>query len=455
MKRILIVTLILCLTFGVIAVPQKDAAAESSIARVENDSLYALYSEFVNSNPNRTSGSTSERAAALWIAETFESYGYTPYYSEGFVKDFHYLYTSEMAQRSGLSQNVVAMRPSRSNLSQSRIIKSRIIIGAHYDNVFGISAGDTAVESHGAYDNGGSVAVLLWLAYQFKDVDLPFDLIFAAFGAEERGALGSESMVSTMTEDEIENTLLFINLDCIAAGDHLYVYAEDYETVHEEFFLNVSASVGGTLRGAPQNKRLQAFSQLANTPYSHVGQMSDNSSFQNAGINSVLLMRYQWESDLYLGVLESDSHTNVIHTSMDTVADLERMYGKKTVSENLNEVAEIVKSAILNDGFLAMAKQAKAERKNYAFFYSKYTAFGATLIAIGIATLAYFLLMRKYKKEVPETDRSCFGRDEVNDDRVRKGDDSVFGSEFEEKGFRNEKLGDDIFDLGDDSDRRS
>jgi Zn-dependent M28 family amino/carboxypeptidase len=97
------------------------------------------------------------------------------------------------------------------------VSEDTIIIGAHYDS------GD---EGKGADDNASGVATMLEIARMLTDVETPYTIKFIAFGAhEDHGQfLGSKYYVSQMTEAEKEKTILYVNLDCLIAGDYAYVY---------------------------------------------------------------------------------------------------------------------------------------------------------------------------------------------------------------------------------------
>jgi Zn-dependent M28 family amino/carboxypeptidase len=107
------------------------------------------------------------------------------------------------------SANVVAVKEGDSD--------QRIIVGAHYDS---------SDEGLGTDDNASGVAVLLEAAELVADGTTPYTIVFIAFGGEEAGILGSTTYVGEMDADEIENTILFINMDSIVAGDIAYVYGD-------------------------------------------------------------------------------------------------------------------------------------------------------------------------------------------------------------------------------------
>ena len=85
-----------------------------------------------------------------------------------------------------------------------------LIIGAHFD---------TTPDSSGANDNGSGVAVVSILAQELADDEMPFDLRFILFGAEETGLNGSYHYVQELGPHEMSRIMAMINIDSVGAGD--------------------------------------------------------------------------------------------------------------------------------------------------------------------------------------------------------------------------------------------
>ena len=85
-----------------------------------------------------------------------------------------------------------------------------LFLGAHYD---------TTPDTQGANDNGAGLGVLLAVAEELSDDDLPFDLTIVLFGAEEIGLHGSFYYVGELEQSEIERALAMINVDSPGAGN--------------------------------------------------------------------------------------------------------------------------------------------------------------------------------------------------------------------------------------------
>lgn len=101
----------------------------------------------------------------------------------------------------GSAANLVARKPGGP--------RGKLVLCAHLD---------TKVDTPGAMDNAGGVAVLLTLAQQFATRAFPFDVEWIAFNGEESLPLGDDEYVRR-EEADFERIRLVINVD--GAGHHL------------------------------------------------------------------------------------------------------------------------------------------------------------------------------------------------------------------------------------------
>ena len=111
-----------------------------------------------------------------------------------------------------VSKAPLALQPSRNvvaELNNDIEDDETLVIGAHYD---------TTPNSPGANDNGSGVAAALVVAEELSDDELPFDLRFVLFGAEEIGLNGSFAYVGGLGARESEKILAMINLDVVGTG---------------------------------------------------------------------------------------------------------------------------------------------------------------------------------------------------------------------------------------------
>ncbi|HEX8248232.1 MAG TPA: M20/M25/M40 family metallo-hydrolase [Pyrinomonadaceae bacterium] len=100
------------------------------------------------------------------------------------------------------------------------VLKNEIIVvGAHYDHLGKGGAGSLAANSteihRGADDNASGVATLLELARQFAgEKKNKRTIVFAAFGGEEEGLLGSKFYINNPSFP-LDKTVAMINLDMV------------------------------------------------------------------------------------------------------------------------------------------------------------------------------------------------------------------------------------------------
>lgn len=96
-------------------------------------------------------------------------------------------------------------------------LTKRVVIGAHYDSV----------ETNGAEDNGTGVSLVLELAKRFANIKTRYSLEFCFWDGEEMlGEAGSYLYVNAVPD--LQNVVLYVNLDCLGAGDTLYAYGGEW-----------------------------------------------------------------------------------------------------------------------------------------------------------------------------------------------------------------------------------
>ena len=162
-----------------------------------------------------------------------------------------------------VSKSPLALRPSRNvvaELNNDIEDDETLVIGAHYD---------TTPNSSGANDNGSGVAAALVVAEELSDDELPFDLRFVLFGAEEIGLNGSFAYVGGLGEGESENILAMINLDVVGTGDLTGIGSERMVELAVETAADIGFDLGTVDLGA--------------------GYGSDHIAFMLAGIEVIFL----------------------------------------------------------------------------------------------------------------------------------------------------------------------
>ncbi|HPW78681.1 MAG TPA: M20/M25/M40 family metallo-hydrolase [Bacteroidales bacterium] len=157
----------------------------------------------------REAGSSQDSAIAAYIAGKIAAFGFEPYFNEGPLHRFRY--------RNVSSWNVVMVY-------RGKETNGTVLIGAHYDHLgtgghgSGSLRPDTLALHPGADDNASGVAAAIETVRLLKELGkrkgLKKDIIFAAFGAEEKGTIGSSILADTL-EKMGSLPSLMINMDMV------------------------------------------------------------------------------------------------------------------------------------------------------------------------------------------------------------------------------------------------
>ena len=141
---------------------------------------------------------------------------------KGFYHDFSFGKT----EKKMTTHNIIAVLPGK----DKRLRNEYIVVGSHYDHLglggegSGSRRPDTVAVHPGADDNASGDAVVLELAKHFKKVRSPRSIIFAFFGAEEQGLIGSKHFVEWMKHDDarrinlpsdLKGIVAMVNLDMV------------------------------------------------------------------------------------------------------------------------------------------------------------------------------------------------------------------------------------------------
>ena len=169
----------------------------------------------------RKAGTTYELQAAEYVREEFVGYGLEP----GVVGFFQSFPLASPERQGGIaaagkasqvgSQNVLATLPGRGTLASEWVV-----LGAHYDHLGFGASGDSIIVYNGADDNASGTALLLEAARILSEVVAPDtgadrrSIMFHAYGAEERGLVGSYYFTSNPTTP-VETIVAMMNIDMV------------------------------------------------------------------------------------------------------------------------------------------------------------------------------------------------------------------------------------------------
>jgi len=97
-------------------------------------------------------------------------------------------------------ENVVIRKASANGSAE------KIVIGAHYDKVS---------DGCGAIDNWTGVVALAHIYRTVKDLPIKKNIVFAAFGEEEKGLVGSSGMAGGIKKEQVAEYCAMINIDTL------------------------------------------------------------------------------------------------------------------------------------------------------------------------------------------------------------------------------------------------
>lgn len=325
---------------------------------------------FVTENGNRTAGSDGEKQSANYIEERLTALNIAPLY-ESYQQSFEY---NDLT-----SQNVLGLVDNGST--------SYVVIGAHYDNIYKLD------ESVGANDNASGVVTSLNIASNFASKNLDYNIIFAYFGAEEVGLVGSEYFLNNLDENILNNIILYINLDSIGAGDYLYYYTYDAPTTYGNFIDDFAENQAITKLG---NKRLYSNRTTFGINYNHIGLNSDNAVFIKRGINSINFFAGNLDV-ARLGFHETEGHDKIMHVS-DSLQTNEEIFGEKFYI-NMASVNNFVTELLLSENFVESMPLREINPMLLSDWFLKIIA----IIFVAVLALGTFLFFKfKGKKQEPQ-----------------------------------------------------
>lgn len=395
-----------------------------------------------SNNYDRTFGTEGEAEAAEYIADRLQAFGYNLGIENRGVEKFTFNYNKAACN----SQNVIAF------YDCGREGAPTVIIGAHYDNTYGVALNqfDGITKSHGVYDNGVSVAALLTIAYYFNRLNYEkpvCNIEFVFFGSEEPGCYGSRAYLASLSQAERDNVLVMLNLDSIS-GQNLYMYSDEVKTAYNDFYYSIAEKYGYDFKKIPSLKKTFLYGgTFRNLLYNFPPQNSDNSTFANAGFKTVSFFSGNLKTFSKVGFVESDVYPAVSHTSSDNMETFMAYYGD-TYKKNAEAVYMTIIRSLYSDSLIDTVQNASVP--GYGFFTSSVTGYVSLFVLFSLAVFAVYIFYGKIKAEAIEKLKSrippvgpsggaasVFGEEYEDaasgNNREDKEDKSVFGDEYENK----------------------
>lgn len=222
------IVLILLAACGDDSLSGPSAVTVSDVVQADRDRLISHVEVLAaDSLRGRGAGTADELKAALYISDVFAELGLEPVGPSGYLQTFEFNSSPDLPlgpnggpgdlTRLSRSQNVVAALSGRGALSDQWVV-----LGAHYDHL-GVGAhADSLAVFNGADDNASGTAVLLEVArisaaVSRSDHGRGHDrrsILFVAFGAEEKGLLGSLYFVEH-PKVSLDRLVAMVNLDMV------------------------------------------------------------------------------------------------------------------------------------------------------------------------------------------------------------------------------------------------
>lgn len=135
-----------------------------------------------------------------------------------------------------------------------------IVLGAHYDKVS---------EGCGAIDNWTGIVILANLYRTIKDFDTEKNYVFAAFGKEELGLLGSDEMARAIPKEQRANYCAMVNFDSFG-----FAYPQVMTNISDDKLAKLAKEVAAEMKLPLAEARIE-------------GASSDSESFRKQKIPAV------------------------------------------------------------------------------------------------------------------------------------------------------------------------
>ncbi len=180
------------------------------------------------------------------------------------------------------TENVVIRKPGTGDSPEV------IVIGAHYDKTS---------NGCGAVDNWTGIVALAHVYRTLKDQPLKKTVVFAAFGREEEGLVGSSEMADAIKKEEAASYCAMINIDTLGMG-----IPQTLDNVSSKSLIDFTVNLAKEM----------------NLPFAHTrveGASSDSASFIRKKIPAVTIhsLTNQWRTILHTGF---DQPAKVNHESV-------------------------------------------------------------------------------------------------------------------------------------------
>ncbi|MDR2570282.1 MAG: Zn-dependent exopeptidase M28 [Oscillospiraceae bacterium] len=202
------------------------------------------------------------------------------------------------------SQNVILTIPGKSTQT--------IIIGAHYDSL----------RYAGTSDNASGVALLMENAHRMLNADNYHTLKYVFFGAHEIGMLGTFYFYDSLTQEECDSILFYINADALLEGPYMLV----------------QAGYGFDLNENSLSKQLIEITNRFSDTY------DVSTRFMGVTGGDQLLFLYKGHTTMAFWGIDLSTFTNFLHSPRDSYEIISRRYPEmiKTIMESFSMLLKTI-----------------------------------------------------------------------------------------------------------------
>lgn len=370
MTCIAILTVFICIFCAACTARGNFEVKETSL-REGGKSAATIVKEICEKYPDRTMGTGKDYEFLSYLVNEMKSYGYPDVALEGGETEGG----SGSVELSATSSNVTAevteftFKNYYTNATEKgynlvyRIpaateTANEVLLLASYDNCAGIelSSQDMTtgqvttgkIGGEGAYSNATGVAVLLRIAYELADKDLPYNLTIAFVDCSENAWDGAEQVAKTF--DGKQDSFICLNFNKLGVGDHTYVYSDEESQAYNDYFYSVidKTDDGGVFKDMPLNKQTAdvKFIDAQKTEYSHYAMYGDNLIFNIHGLAVASYVSFNWSAFDNPFYTETADYDNLLGTSADTYENVIARLGGGEKGES--ELAKRLDAVVLN-----------------------------------------------------------------------------------------------------------
>lgn len=363
--------------------------------KINVQTIEAYLQELSTTYVNRIAGSKEEENAADYIFNQMQGFqtsemaqAYTPVERNGEVGKISFMYENS-AGNVIRSHNVWFRKESKTANAKTLIFTCNI------DSLSSLYEIEEGKVFEGVHASGAAISVLLSLADALKDVELPYHVEFVFFGAGCDGNQGSAQMLRGMTDEEVAQYFMNINIDKIAYGADVFAYTFDQDnsySLQAKQALNKAANMNFAELNATW--AVTNTGSVAGLPYTHVGLESDNVNFLQRGVLSLHIFRGNYTKEHFGNNLQA--------SYLDSLEYLEQE-SKGLLYNGISNIANSVYAMVTEPAFYTTFENAVAPSlKAYTNYnYALYAFVAMLALCVLGATLYYsFVLMPRAKRAV-------------------------------------------------------